>query len=189
MSRWKGKRQRPHEVDISDVVGKQPGPGETFEEEELAERDIGGGFRIREEPVIIDRDEQGNIARLRRFDPNVFAEMREARKEQAAEAEPVLVNRPMATSDRDKLVDIMAMRLFRYYDDLAESDPGMLNPIRDGIPRCKKHRKAPWCIYECREGVLPRHYGSRSEVFEWMRAYVAQHTHYNKRRSKVTIKR
>ena len=165
--------KKEREVDISDVVGKKPGPGEILPSEALGDDDLGDGFRVRSEPVLIDRDEDGDIKAIRRFDG--------ANKEEAIDkigrglelkekyvAPPVSVNRPLTAHERDALVGDLADRIFLWYERNL-SDASMLNPIRDGIPVCPRHDP---CVEQCSDAS--RKYASLGEVQQFFRRFVAK---------------
>ena len=79
--------------------------------------DWGDGFFVKEEPVIVERNRDGSIARLR-----PFSEI-DGILDLGDDAEPVdggTINtlRPIPLSEREKLVDILTKRLFDWYKSL-----------------------------------------------------------------------
>lgn len=67
--------------------------------------------------------------------------------------------KPRTPSSRAKIPREMAEQLVRHYLDTM-SDPTVLNPLRDGIPQCARHRYLPGKSYGCYQGcttdLLPR---------------------------------
>lgn len=99
--------------------------------------DWGDGFHVDPVPVLVQRAPDGSIVRTTPLNeiPGVsFSKGRlvdEAAPPLEVEARPTPV--PLSTSDREKLVGILATRLYRYYRDRGPNDP-RYNPFRDGIP-------------------------------------------------------
>lgn len=97
--------------------------------------DWGDGFFVENEPVLVTRGRDGSIIRTTPLSdiPGVDYKTQEQEEAEAvvAEAKPKPV--PLSRSDREKLVGILAGRLFRYYKDRGPGDP-RFNPLRDGIP-------------------------------------------------------
>lgn len=104
---------------------------------------------------------------LGRLDPE-----QEEEKTEPVKADPVKVRRPKTVSEREEMPREMADRLMRYY--VTElNNPGIVNPIRDGIPECRRHRFPPGCFHGCQTGVLPRVYGaSLGQVHEWVKGLI-----------------
>jgi hypothetical protein len=89
-------------------------------------------------------------------------------------------------AEREKIAEQMAAQLMDYYMAPATlNDPHILNPIRDGIPQCTKHRfvagssKEIGCIYGCgpserdSAGNLPvARDGTLGDAWNWVRALV-----------------
>ncbi len=109
-------------------------PHQTVHASELGE-DWGDGFFVQEEPVLVTRDTRtGAILRTEALSqiPGLNLYNRDEDLE-PVEADPVHSPRQRTTSERDKLVEILAMRLFRYYEELGPQVT-MYNPIYDGLP-------------------------------------------------------
>ncbi len=99
--------------------------------------DWGDGFYVEPEPVLVQRAPDGSIVRTTPLSeiPGVSFEKGQLVEEDAPPVEgrsrPTPV--PLGTADREKLVGILANRLWRYYKDRGPKDP-RYNPFRDGIP-------------------------------------------------------
>lgn len=96
---------------------------------ELGE-DWGDGFFVEEEPVVVYRDAQGGIVKT--------VPLSEHAEQQAEMAEPIIAEQkiqptPISRQDRDKLVAILAARLFKWYATQPRH-PTKYNPVHDGIP-------------------------------------------------------
>ncbi len=105
--------------------------------DDLGEEDWGGGFRVDPNPVVIERGPQGEIKRT--VPLNDVLEAQAILAEQAWEDEPVVANTvvaptPVTTEQREKLVRILAVRLFKWYAG-QPPHPARFNPIYDGIPQ------------------------------------------------------
>lgn len=100
--------------------------------------DWGDGFFVEPEPVLVFRSPDGAINRTVPLSeiPGVHFEGGKLRQEELVEAKEVDKKPspvPLSTSSREKLVSILAGRLYRYYRDRGPGDP-RYNPFRDGIP-------------------------------------------------------
>jgi hypothetical protein len=101
--------------------------------------DWGDGFFVDPEPVLVFRAPDGSIARTVPLSeiPGVnFTGGRMVTDEEilsTKEVPEVATPVPLPTADREKLVGIMAGRLYRYYRERGPKDP-RYNPFRDGIP-------------------------------------------------------
>ena len=94
--------------------------------------DWGDGFFVNEEPVMVLRGPDGGIVKT-----VPLSEAQEAMQE-AAEVDPVVADTvitptPISRADRDKLVEILAIRLFKWYAAQPRR-PDKYNPVYDGIP-------------------------------------------------------
>ena len=99
--------------------------------------DWGDGFYVDPVPVHIQRGPDGEILRTTGLNeiPGVSWESGRYRQEQKVkEVEEKSTPVPLGTADREKLVAILANRLFHYYKDRGPNDPKPFNPFRDGIP-------------------------------------------------------
>ena len=104
----------------------------------------------------------------------------------AMEVEKVSTLVPKTRTERNRYASGMAAQLMDYYMEPATlNDPNILNPIRDGIPQCMKHRFVSGspveigCIYGCgskeRDGAgnLPvARDGTLGDAWEWVQALV-----------------
>ena len=100
--------------------------------------------------------------------------------------ETVSKNKPKTRAEREQLADRMAAQLMDYYMEPGTlNNATILNPIRDGIPQCSRHRFVQGdsnqigCIYGCgakerdHAGNLPvARDGSLGDAWEWVRALV-----------------
>jgi len=100
--------------------------------------DWGDGFHVDPVPVLVQRHPDGSIARTTPLNeiPGVHFESGRLKPDEVLEpkevdAKPTPV--PLSTSDREKLVGILALRLYNYYRERGPRDP-RYNPFRDGIP-------------------------------------------------------
>lgn len=95
--------------------------------------DWGDGFFVQEEPVVVHRHADGSIASL-----NPLSSLEGMIDNLDDDAEPIdagTINelKPISLTERQKLVEILSMRLIRWY----KSRPPELmafNPIYDGVP-------------------------------------------------------
>jgi hypothetical protein len=104
--------------------------------DDLGDEDWGGGFRVDTEPVVIERGADGGI--IRTVPLNDVLEAQAILDEQAWDRNPVVAPTvhspvPMDTQQREKLVRIMAVRLFKWYA-AQPPHPARYNPVYDGIP-------------------------------------------------------
>lgn len=98
--------------------------------------DWGDGFFVEEEPVVVQRGSQGEIVRT-----IPLSEYADYQREDM-ETDPVLAEQkiqptPISRAERDKLVYILASRLFKWYA-AQPRHPSKYNPIYDGIPDVPK---------------------------------------------------
>jgi len=147
--------------------------------------DLGDGFLMQEEPVIVDRDvHTGRITRLTPINelPGVeyhrgkinFADTEEKVKE--AEAKEELY--PLPRDQRDKIVGILAARLLKHYQKLPDSYQGY-NPLRDGVP------ELPAGSPEFLEPLpgTPLYPATPAQVFEYLKREAGKRAHFiNKQR-------
>lgn len=101
--------------------------------------DLGGGFLMQDEPVLVQRGPDGGIVRLTPLSeiPGVHYDRGQILSDHAppkeVEAKPSPA--PISRKDRDKLRKILANRLMQWYDsEYSWRDLGKFNPLRDGIP-------------------------------------------------------
>lgn len=106
--------------------------------------DWGDGFFMEPEPVLVQRAPDGSIVRTTPLSeipgvhfergglvPNELTTEQKEAKAKVVDAKPTPV--PLTRDQRYKLVEILAGRLFRYYQSRGPMDP-RFNPFRDGIP-------------------------------------------------------
>lgn len=134
--------------------------------------DWGEGFFVEEEPVLVQRDAfTGEITKTTSLSevPGLDLNPDEDDESKLEVGESRIVPVPLATSDREKLVFILASRLFKWY--LSQPpNPLQINPIYDGIPVCVDHTTG--CSYECKRPQT-KYFGSKGEVFEYLRQIVS----------------
>lgn len=103
---------------------------------EAENEDWGEGFYMSPQPVLVQRGPDGGIVRTTPLSeiPGVsFEGGKLVRDNEIKEVEAKPTPVPLSRSDRQKLVAILAGRLWRYYRDRGPNDP-RYNPFRDGIP-------------------------------------------------------
>ena len=120
--------------------------------------------------------------------------------EPAFQAPRIDSNTPLSRKMREKIPERMAAQLMDYYMSPAVlNDPNILNPIRDGIPQCTRHRfvagdsKLIGCIYGCgpserdSAGNLPvARDHSVGDAWQWVRALVIHAVQTQDKRLKYT---
>lgn len=142
--------------------------------------DWGDGFFVQQEPVLIKRDSAGNIVRtIPLTELEAMQELRrnaEIAEQTAKLVDPVATpkNTIKTTSDRDKIVYLIAKRLWDWYGEDAQMiDKSFLNPIRDGIPVCPVHLEGcPLTRCEKTRRVTKK-YATPAEVLDWLVRVVA----------------
>lgn len=98
--------------------------------------DWGDGFYVQEQPVLVQRAPDGSIIRttpLGEIPGVTFSGGKVVREDEIMDVDAVPTPAVLSRSDRQKLVEILTQRLFRYYRDRGPNDP-RFNPFRDGIP-------------------------------------------------------
>lgn len=102
---------------------------------DLGDEDWGDGFVVDAEPVVVLRGKDGGIVRTVPLSEHMerMSEVQEAQPEPLT-AEPVVTPTPLSRKDRDKLVAILAGRLFKWYAEQPRR-PDKYNPVYDGIPK------------------------------------------------------
>lgn len=135
--------------------------------------DWGDGFFVDAEPVIVDRGPDGSIVRTTPLSERV-SQLEEAPPEVQR---PVVATKPLSREDRDKLVFILAKRLFDHYKSL----PPMIdkfNPIYDGIPDLP---------VGAARTLTPRpgtqlYDATPQQVFDWLKRFVAKRVEITNKR-------
>ena len=137
--------------------------------------DLGEGFLIHEEPVLVQRGADGNIARVTPLSelPGVHFERGGLVADNAPPVEGKLrpTPVPLSTSQREKLRAILTTRLYKNYATEASlRDISKYNPIRDGIPDVPAGSP---------ETLAPRagtklYRASEGQVYDWLLKFVAQ---------------
>lgn len=97
--------------------------------------DWGDGFYVDPVPVLVQRAPDGSITRTTPLNeiPGVSYTGGKMVPDEPLEVAPKPTPHPLGTADREKLVGILATRLWNYYRDRGPGDP-RYNPFRDGIP-------------------------------------------------------
>jgi hypothetical protein len=157
---------------------------------ELAEgtTDLGAGFLMKEEPVIVDRDVRtGRITRLtplneipgvEYYDGRTTFEPKTLTEDDLAVAEAKEKIYPVDRDTRHKLVGIMAARLLKHYSKLGDDYPGF-NPLRDGVPEIPAGSSE---FLEPKAGT-PLYPATRAQVFEYLKREVGKRASFiNKQR-------
>lgn len=136
---------------------------------------VGDGVWVSPEPVVVHRDARnGRIVRTESLDE---ARIRSERAQELQEHE-IEVGEPLPSpggllprSRREKLVFILAKRMFDYYNSPEMmKDVLTLNPIRDGIPTTMSGQfvleMTPQTADVVRRRVTP------GEAFDWFKAFI-----------------
>lgn len=108
-------------------------PHEKFDPEKLGLEDWGDGFHVEVEPVVIERNELGAIKRTTPISEATPHQLMPARFDEHNNLREEAKPKPTPRRMQEKVVDMMAGLLMRYYSDLP---PGAIhyNPLYDGIP-------------------------------------------------------
>lgn len=124
--------------------------------------DWGDGFFVQEEPVVVQRNRDGSIRALRPLDdlPGILA----LDDDPPVEAEPIKPLKKIPLEARQKLVEILALRLFKWYK-AQKPDITKYNPIYDGIPTAPPG--APDNLQPIPGTVM--YPASETQVFEWLK--------------------
>lgn len=130
---------------------------------EAESEDWGDGFLVQKELVAITRGPDGSIIRTTPLSEVPFVP-REPDPHPPVEAEPSPTPVPLNMSEREKLVEIMTMRLFKHYKQRGPSLTAY-NPIYDGIPDAPAG--APENLQPLPGSKL--YLVSETQVYEWMR--------------------
>lgn len=153
---------------------------------DLAEgaQDLGEGFLLHDEPVLIQRAADGAIARITPIselagvhlrgtvleqDPDLLLPEQTEQKAMVAESKETLVT--LGKKSRDQLRDILATRLWNHYATEASlRNRNKYNPLRDGIPDLPPG--SPAFLSPSEE--MPLFPATEAEVYEWLRTHIAQ---------------
>lgn len=160
--------------EITDTTLADPHAPKRQLEQEIAEgqEDWGDGFYVSPEPVLIQRAPDGSIVRTTPLSeiPGVSFQGGKLVEDDAPPVEgrerPTPV--PLGTADREKLVGILARRLWRYYKDRGPQDP-RFNPFRDGIPELpagSPHHLQPL-------PGTPLYPATDGQIFDYLKRFIA----------------
>lgn len=117
-----------HDIDERSDVDKH----QKVKDEDLGDEYWGDGFTVNTEPVMVFRGDDGGIVKtvpLSEYHEQLQYKQESILEEQA----PVITPTPLNTADREKLVEILAIRLFKWYAAQPRR-PDKYNPVYDGIP-------------------------------------------------------
>lgn len=132
-----------------------------------ASEDWGGGFMVWPEPAHILRGPDGAITSVVPLSEIPGVEYTPKEEEIAAvvaDAKPTPV--PLNRKQRHKLISILAMRLYRYYEQLPKDYAGY-HPFRDGLPDLPKG--APKNLSPDRNTLHP---ATNSQIYQWIYGFV-----------------
>lgn len=151
---------------------------------DLAEgaEDLGEGFLLHDEPVLIQRDRSGGIVRITplseipgvHFDGSVLSQDPDRLTSQEQEpmvAETKEVPVPLNRSQREKLRHVITKRLFDHYANEASlRNRAKWNPFRDGLPEVPTG--APEFMQPSKD--LPLVPATPGQVYDYLLKHVAQ---------------
>jgi len=168
---------KSHVTEITDTtLADSHAPSSEFRDQ-LAEgaTDLGDGFLLHEEPVLVQRGVDGEIVRLTPLSelPGVHYERGSIVADDAPPVEgrsrPTPV--PLPTAQREKLRDVLAARLFKNYATEASlRNLAVYNPLRDGLHEPPAGSPAH---LQPKPGT-PFYYASEGQVYQWLRKFVAE---------------
>lgn len=98
--------------------------------------DLGEGFLMQDEPVLVERDQDGGIVRLTPLSEMAGVNMHRPQDEpvEPVEGKTRETLHPISRKDRTKLVTILAVRLLKNYATPLAMKAPAYNPLRDGLP-------------------------------------------------------
>lgn len=147
--------------------------------------DWGDGFIVQDQPVLIERDPDGGIVRVTPLseipgvsfegqvltqDPDLLTNAQKELKLETAEAKETLV--PVGKAERDKIKEILAIKLFKdYQTEAALKNKARWNPFRDGLP--DRPEDAPHFMKPTPE--MPLIPATPGQVFIWLKKEVGKH--------------
>lgn len=144
--------------------------------------DLGEGFLIHDEPVLIQRGADGGIVKITPLSelPGVHFEgtvlTLDEKPQKLVEAEAMVAEAkespvPLSASDRDKLRHILATRLYKHYESEASlRNRAKWNPFRDGLPELPEG--APEFLKP--SAMMPLVPATPGQVYEYLLKHVAQ---------------
>lgn len=96
--------------------------------------DWGDGFFVEAEPVLVDRDAKGAIIRTTPLSQvPALAHLVTGDEAPPIEGRLKIEPKPLSRADRNKLVEVLALKLFNWYKR-QPPNPSKYNPVHDGIP-------------------------------------------------------
>lgn len=132
---------------------------------EATGEDLGEGFVMQEQPVLVQRGPDGSIVRTTPLNELPGVEyFTGAPEDQAPVETPAVLGR----ADRNKLVDVLSLRLFKYYRQMPPEQQ-KYNPFYDGLP------ELPAGSPEHLQPLpgTPLYPATDGQVYEWLRRFVA----------------
>ena len=148
---------------------------EIRKELESGAQDLGDGFLLHDEPVLVQRGADGGIEKLTPLAelPGVHFERGKFVPDDAppVEGRPRPAPVPLGREERRKLIDILTTRLYKNYATEASlRNRARYNPIRDGLPDLPAGSP---------EHLAPKpgtklFYASEGQVYQWLKEFVGQ---------------
>ena len=133
--------------------------------------DLGEGFLMHEEPVIVDRAADGSIVRVTPVSEHRLFRSRDEDKIAAIDAPPRPSPVQLPRKQREQLVEILTTRLFKFYEAEGPDTP-RFNPLFDGIPDLPSG--SPEHLEPLPGTKL--YPATRGQVYDWLRRFVAART-------------
>jgi hypothetical protein len=177
-------------VERSDVDRHDPRALRELLLDEETHEDWGDGWYVNAEPVLVERGASGEIVRTTALSEVMPTD------EQVAEGEPIqgrtrVTPTPLNAADRDKVVFILASKLFKWYAS-QPPHPSRYNPIHDGIPDLPAH--SPQNLQPMPgTNLFP---ATPGQVMEWLKGVIGKRAEVQNRkigrdtyRPSLTIKR
>jgi hypothetical protein len=139
--------------------------------------DWGDGFFVDAEPVIVQRDVEGEIVRTTPLSEHLSNQERLLEQQVEEAREPVITPQPLNREQRDKLVFVLAKRLFDFYREMGPN-PMRYNPVYDGIPTRPRG---------VGQSIVPRpgtqlYDATPLQVFDWLKEWVRERVEITNKR-------
>ena len=132
--------------------------------------DWGDGFYVAPEHVLVERGPDGGIVRTTPLSEipgvDLYGAANPEPEQASARPKPVALSR----EERGKLVDVLTMKLFKYYKNRPKDHPAF-NPFRDGIPEVADADPMNLAPGKS-EAVLMHPNPSDTEIYMWLRKFV-----------------
>lgn len=170
------------EIEATNLVDEHQSERSIKEDLAKGAEDLGEGFLLHDEPVLIQRGVDGGIVRITplselpgvHLDGNVLTPDEKSPKQletdiMVAEEKETLV--PLNSASRDKLRHILTTRLFNHYATEASlRNRAKWNPFRDGLPELPSG--ADSFLTPSKE--LPLVPATKGQVYDYLLKHVAQ---------------